>query len=252
VANFSITGNIEAAVILGSGLGGCFAEGELETVGETATDVAGHRGLLALWQRDGARVLVALGRRHLYEGASVEDVTHTVRLAASRGARRLVVTNAAGGLNPRFAVGDIMLIGGLNALLLGARVPLLQIGYGYREESSAPRQFDRVTLDRVHAGAVARGVRLQEGVYAAVSGPSYETRAEIRMLRRMGADAVGMSTVPEYMAASRLGLEVVGLSLITNAASDTARVAIDHSEVVDEGARAHHAMRLAIESALVT
>jgi purine-nucleoside phosphorylase len=173
-------------------------------------------------------------------------------------------------LNPRFAVGDIMLIRGLSRTMLGNRVPLLQadeaeVG-GYidpGEESSIERlkeaaridargirQFDHAALAAVHARALERGVALREGTYAAVLGPSYETRAEIRMLRMMGADAVGMSTVPEYTAAARLGLDVVGLSLITNTLSDTARQELDHADVVTAGARAARSMRLAIEAAL--
>jgi purine-nucleoside phosphorylase len=251
--NVAQLGEIDAAVVLGSGLSDCFADGELEELGaiEGAT-VAGHRGRLALWTLDGARILVALGRRHLYEGASAENVTRTVTLAAAAGARHLVVTNAAGGLNPRYGVGDIMLITGLNALMLGSRLPLLHIGDGGSGDGvrSNRGELEQERLVGVLRDALERGVRLQAGVYAAVLGPSYETRAEIRMLRRMGADAVGMSTVPEYVAASRLGMTVTGLSLITNTLSDTARQTLDHSDVVDAGARATRAMRIAIECAL--
>lgn len=243
-----MTATIDAAIILGSGLAGVFDDDELEVVGTLATSVAGHRGALALWRFEGSTLLVSLGRRHLYEGIDVRDVTGTVELAAARGARRLVVTNAAGGLNPHHRVGDIMLITGLNALMLGRQ---LRSQHGADEWNQAATPFDHTAQHSVLARALDSGVRLQQGTYAAVLGPSYETRAEIRMLRLMGADAVGMSTVPEIVAARRLGLRVTGLSLITNTLSDTSRQALDHADVVVAGERSQRAMRMAIEAALL-
>ncbi|HVK39446.1 MAG TPA: purine-nucleoside phosphorylase [Candidatus Kapabacteria bacterium] len=248
---FSST-TIDAAVIVGSGLSGAFDDGELETVGEIASTVVGHYGRLALWRPGGRRVLVALGRRHLYEGITPADAASTVELAASHGAAHVVITNAAGGLNPGLSVGDIMLIDGLSALLLGSRSPLLHGSLRIDADvaSPSPPAFDRAWLRTVTAAALDRGLRLEQGTYAAVLGPSYETRAEIRMLRLMGADAVGMSTAPEIVAARRLGRRVTAFSLITNTLSDTARQALDHADVVVAGARAKRAMRLAIEAAL--
>lgn len=257
---------IDAVVILGSGLGGVFGDGELVRLDDdVGSGVIGHRGRLALWRPGGRTMLVALGRRHVYEGVAPEELTRPIGIGAERGAREVIVTNAAGGLDRRFGVGEIMLIAGVNALMLGRYLPLLQGGRSAGRAADAgdanPTQErhpnNRDTPDdsashfrRVHAAALERGVALREGTYAAVHGPSYETRAEIRMLRRMGAGAVGMSTVPEYLAAARHRMRVTGLSLITNILSDTGRVVLTHDEVVEAGLRAHGRMRLAIEAAL--
>jgi purine-nucleoside phosphorylase len=242
---------LDAAIILGSGLAGCFDAGALEPIGSIeGTSVAGHCGELALWRVGERAHLVALGRRHVYEGVAPEELVRTVAIAARHGARHLIVTNAAGGLSPRLRVGDIMLMTGLNAILLAHRMPLLRFGGPPRRSKDVGGPFERERLDAVADEALARGMRLRQGTYAAVLGPSYETRAEIGMLRRMGADAVGMSTAPEYAAAARLGLTVTGLSLITNTLSDTARLRLDHAEVVDAGARAARMMRIAIDAAV--
>lgn len=265
-------GRVDAAVILGSGLSESFGDDELELYDDgESSGVEGHRGQLCIWRSSGRVVLIARGRRHAYEGVGAHALMRTVDLAASHGARQIVVTNAAGGLHSRLRVGDIMLITGLNTLLVAKHMPLLQIDTAHGAEPAdsnalaidddtdgpdAPSADDRThsTPLRSHreiiARALARGLALEQGIYAVVSGPSYETRAEIRMLRRMGADAVGMSTLPEYIAAARHNIHVTGLSLITNTLSDTTRITLDHSEVVDAGARARHAMRIAIESAL--
>lgn len=249
---------VDALVILGSGLSGAFDDDELELVEDLGSGIAGHRGRLALWRRDATTVLVALGRTHLYEGIEPREAASIVDRAASHGAAHLIVTNAAGGLNPRYLVGDIMMIAGINALLIGARLPSLHTG-ATSESGRHTRQaigrasgqaFDRVALDDVAAHALERGLQLQCGTYAAVLGPSYETRAEIRMLRIMGADAVGMSTVPEYLAARRHGMLVTGFSLITNMLSDTTLQELDHTDVVVAGNRARRSMRVAIEAAL--
>jgi len=172
--------------------------------------LAGHPGVASAGTWAGKRVAAFAGRAHLYQGYSVDDVTYFVRLAAAAGARTIVLTNAAGGLNRAFARGDVMLISdhinltGATAVEKTRSDPFLNLTDAY-----APHL--RV-LARQHAGAVA----IREGVYAGVRGPQYETGAESEALRRMGADAVGMSTVLETIMARSLGIDVLGISLISN------------------------------------
>jgi purine-nucleoside phosphorylase len=237
---------ISTLVILGSGLAGLYADDELSMLGdETTVLTEGHPGRLGLLKSRPEGVLVAIGRRHLYEGASYEMITAIVRMAAAAGATRLVVTNAAGGLDPRFRRGDIMLIDGVIGSLLGRH-----LGAGCAARPAGGGGLDRDEADRLAGSALSRGVALRRGVYAGVTGPSYETRAEIRMLRRMGASAVGMSTVPEIIAARTLGMSVVGLSLITNVASDTVRAVVDHGEVLESGREAVGRMRRVLDMVL--
>lgn len=195
--------------------------------------LAGHPGVAYAGTWAGKRVVVFAGRAHLYQGYSPEDVTYFVRLAAACGARTIVLTNAAGGLNPSFGRGDLMLIS--DHINLTGATPL---------DGSRPNPFvsmiDAYTphlrvLAREHAGAVP----LREGVYAGVLGPQYETPAESDALRRLGADAVGMSTVLETLAARSLGLDVLGISLISNIVG--AQSDVSHEDVLaasHEGAAA--------------
>ncbi len=173
-------------------------------------ELAGHPGVASVGMWAGKRVVAFAGRAHLYQGYSVADVTYFVRLAAAAGAKTIVLTNAAGGLNPAFARGDVMLIAdhinltGETAVEATRSDPFLSMLDAYTPHLRV--------LAREHAG----GAPLREGVYAGVRGPQYETLAESEALRRMGADAVGMSTVLETMMARSLGLDVLGISLITN------------------------------------
>jgi len=215
----------ETAVVLGSGLGGCYL-GRPSIVlpyaripGFPRTSAAGHAGELSLV----GRTLVLRGRVHLYEGRPVEEVVRAVRIAARLGVRTLVLTNAAGAVHPRLRPGVFMRIADhLN--LLGTDP--LRGGTAFTDLSEV---YD--------AGLRARLKGLPEGVYAAVPGPSYETPAEVRMLRRLGADAVGMSTVPEAIAARAEGLKVLGISLITNLGAGLSRKPLSHSEVLEKGRR---------------
>lgn len=200
-----------AAVVLGSGLGDLELGPASARVPYTAIpgfprpSVSGHAGRLTL---HGA-VAVLRGRAHLYEGHAVEDVVRPVRVLARLGARTLVLTNAAGAVNPAFRPGDLMLIE--DHLNLTGTNPLC----------GSPAFIDLSEVyDADLRRAATRAVRgLRRGVYAAVPGPSYETPAEVRMLRRLGADAVGMSTVPEAIAARRDGMRVLGLSCLANRAA---------------------------------
>jgi purine-nucleoside phosphorylase len=186
--------------------------------------LAGHPGTAYAGTWAGKRVVAFAGRAHLYQGHPPEDVTAFVRLAAASGARTIVLTNAAGGLNAEYRRGDLMLIRDHINLtgatpLDGARSdPFLNMADAY-----APHL-------RVLARETARGETLREGVYAGVRGPQYETPAECEALRRLGADAVGMSTVLETIAARSLGLDVLGISLITNVAGPADDVS--HADVL--------------------
>ncbi len=247
--------SVDALVILGSGLSGCFLPVEYEVVADAgALAVMGHTGRLALLRRHGWTVLLALGRRHRYEGYSVADVQAIVQAGALLGARSLVVTNAAGGLNPRFRSGDVMLIEDHLGTLLGGCSAVAGPGSatarGVSNVDDGAGMFAHALYPAIEARSAMSGIALRRGVYAGVLGPSYETRAEIRMLRRMGADAVGMSTVPEVTAAHLLGMRTVGLSLITNTLTDSARVRLDHLDVVEQGRLAGERMRSAVDACL--
>src|SRR5215831_4387988 len=226
-------------VILGSGLGN-FAE-SLEKPTTVRYDeipefprstVAGHAGKLYFGAVDQVPVVVLSGRIHYYEGHSMTSVVFPARVLGRLGCRTVIVTNAAGGINTRFATGDLMLISDhINAF--GAN-PLI----GPNDDDLGPRFPDMSDAYRRELRDLARHVastvnmKLQEGVYVGVHGPSYETPAEIRALRTWGADAVGMSTVPEAIALNHMGVGVLGLSCITNMAAGVLPQKLDHSEVL--------------------
>jgi purine-nucleoside phosphorylase len=238
----------KVGVVLGSGLGG-FADALDERTaipfGEIphfpASTVAGHGGALVLGRCGGVPVAVMKGRVHHYEGYSLQDVVFPVRVLARLGVRTLVVTNAAGGINTLFAPGELMVIEDhLN--LIGN--PLL----GPNDDALGPRfpdmseAYDLRLRDVAEAACAAVGVRCHRGVYVGMTGPSYETPAEIRMARVLGADAVGMSTVPEVIAARHMGLRVAGLSCITNMAAGVSDRKLDHREVLETGRRVTEAL----------
>jgi purine-nucleoside phosphorylase len=230
-------------VVLGSGLGGLADEVAdavripyEEIPGFAPSTVAGHRGLLVSGRLEGMPCVVMQGRYHLYEGHAAADVVRPVRTAAALGAHMLLVTCAAGGLNPRLRAGDLMLLD--DHVNLMGRNPLIGpvvAGEPRFPDMAAP--YDPELQRMAREVARAEGIRLRRGVYCALTGPSYETRAEVRMLARF-ADAVGMSTVPEVLAARSLGMRVLGLALITNPAAGLAHGALDHEDVVAAGAEA--------------
>jgi purine-nucleoside phosphorylase len=187
--------------------------------------VAGHAGRYRSLQVDGRRVLVLLGRTHLYEGRGTDPVVHGVRVAAAAGCRAVVLTNAAGGLREGLTVGQPVLVS--DHLNLTARSPLV-----------GARFVDLTDLysSRLRALATAVDPGLESGVYAALPGPHYETPAEIHMLRGLGADLVGMSTALEAIAARAEGLEVLAVSLVTNLAAGMTGEPLDHAEVLAAGA----------------
>jgi len=207
----------QSALVLGSGLGDLdlgpvAAEIPYERIpGFPRVKVAGHPGRLSLV----GKTAVLRGRVHYYEGHSLEDVVHPVRVMARLGVKRLLLTNAAGGISRNLRVGDLMAISDHLNLM------------GVNPLRGGPHFLD---LSAVYDVPKLPG--LKRGVYAAVAGPTYETPAETRMLRRLGADAVGMSTVPEAIAARQAGLRVTGISLITNAAAGTGKGPVTHAEVL--------------------
>ena len=222
----------DVAVVLGSGwvpaadaLGGPDAEVPVTDLpGFAAPTAAGHSGRIRSVTVAGRRVLVLLGRTHLYEGRGVAAVAHGVRVAAAAGCRTVVLTNAAGGLRPGMEVGQPVLIA--DHLNLTARSPLV-----------GPRFVD---LTDLYSARLRRLVgeldpTVTEGGYAALPGPHYETPAEIRMLRTLGADLVGMSTALEAIAARHAGLEVLGISLVTNLAAGITGEPLNHEEVLSAG-----------------
>jgi purine-nucleoside phosphorylase len=234
-----------AGIVLGSGLGDLV--GELqdpipipfeELPGWPVATAPGHAGRLLLGQLAGTPVAVLQGRFHVYEGNDPGLVVQPVLLFRQLGATLVVLTNAAGGVNPAYGPGALMII--TDHLNLTGRTPLL----GPNADELGPRFADLTDVwaphlrDRLRAAAVAEGVSLEEGVYAGLLGPSYETPAEVRMLRTLGADAVGMSTVLEAIAARWVGLEVCGVSLVTNAGAGYTGRPLSHAEVLEAGATA--------------
>lgn len=232
------------AIVLGSGLGGVVelldAEprivipyGEIPHI--PVATVEGHASLLVAGVAAGIPVLLLSGRAHAYEGWSQRQPTVLLRACLSLGVTTLVVTNAAGGINPAYEAGDVMLIADI--INLSGDNPLA----GPNLDRLGPRfvsmtdALDANLRARARAAAERAGVTLREGVYLMVIGPSYETRAELRMLRTLGADAVGMSTVPEVLVARHAGARVLGFSLVTNKATPEMEGEVTHEEVLAMG-----------------
>ena len=241
----------ETAIVLGSGLGsvaeafGLEAEVSFADVpGLSASTVPGHAGRFVLSRISGKPVLIAQGRRHLYEGLTAHEVTAGIRLMHELGVKRVVLTNAAGAIKDSMAVGELMLI--TDHLNLQGTTPLLG-GPHFHDLSEV---YSAAWRDRFLQAAAALPMPLHEGVYAALLGPQYETPAEIRMLRTLGADAVGMSTVPEAIQARALGMEVAGISMLTNWAAGLKPQTLDHSEVVAVGKEAAVSLAALLRAAL--
>ena len=232
------------AIVLGSGLGG-FADDFEEPVGIPYEEIPGfvrstaegHVGRLVVGKVDSVPVVAMQGRVHYYEGYSFEEVTFPVRTFKLLGIKTLILTNAAGGINVQLTQGALMVISdhlnligdnplrGPNDERFGTRFPDMSAVYS--------PELQELVVDE----AKATGVEVRRGIYGALSGPSYETPAEIHMLRNLGADAVGMSTVPEAIVARHMGLEVLGISCITNMAAGISDEPINHEEVMATGDR---------------
>jgi len=232
------------ALVLGSGLGG-FADDLEDAVaipyqeipGFVPSTATGHAGRLVIGKIDRVSVLAMQGRVHFYEGYSLEEVTFPIRTFKLLGIKTLILTNAAGGINVELSQGALMVISDhLN--LMGVN-PLR----GINDERFGPRfpdmseVYSRELQEAVIGEASEMGIDLRRGIYGALPGPSYETPAEIHMLRTFGADAVGMSTVPEAIVARQMGMDVLGISCITNMAAGISDQPIDHEEVMETGQR---------------
>lgn len=232
------------AIVLGSGLGGFADEFEdavgipyAEIPGFVTSTAEGHAGRLVIGKVADVHVIAMQGRVHYYEGYTLEEVTFPIRVFKLLGIKRLILTNAAGGIDIELNQGALMVISDhLN--LMGVN-PLR----GPNDERFGPRfpdmseAYSRTLQEEAVDEARRMGVDIRRGVYAALSGPSYETPAEIHMLRALGADAVGMSTVPETIVARQMGIEVLGISCITNMAAGISDEPINHEEVMETGQR---------------
>ena len=246
-------------LILGSGLGG-YADGFAKAVAIPYGDiphfpvshVQGHKGRLVLGERAGACCVAMQGRVHVYEGHPASTVAFPARVLVALGARIIIVTNAAGGLNPSWAPGTLMLIRdhidmlrdhalrGPNDERLGPRFPDMTKAY-------APEL--RALVKQTAASA---NIALEEGVYVAMPGPTYETPAEVKMLQRLGADATGMSTVPEVCVARHMGARVIGISCITNQAAGITGHELSHDEVTETATRVRATFESLLDSILAT
>ena len=240
----AVCGKADIGVILGSGLGD-YAEALEDAVklpyseipGFPRSTVAGHAGMWCCGMLHGKRVVMMQGRFHYYEGYGMKDVTLPVRVMQKIGVKTLIVTNAAGGVNLGYHPGELMVIGDMFSMT--AQNPLI----GPNLDAFGPRfpdmscAFDKELRALAHECANEQGFALREGVYAQMTGPTYETPAEIRMLRTLGADAVGMSTVPEVIVARHGGMRVLGISCITNMAAGILDQPLNHAEVTETANR---------------
>lgn len=238
------------AVVLGSGLG-AFADDLQESVaipyaeipGFARSTVQGHAGRLVLGKIENVPLVAMSGRFHYYEGYTFDEVVFPIRVLGLLGVKSLVLTNAAGGINVAFDQGALMVISdhlnligenplrGANDERFGPRFPDMSEVYA--------RDYQELAVEE----ARGIGLELRRGIYAALSGPNYETPAEVRMLRILGADAVGMSTVPEAIVARQMGIKILGLSCITNLAAGVHDEPINHDEVMETGARVHEVFK---------
>lgn len=229
----------QIAIILGSGLGALAGEVGADAAipyseipGFPRSTVEGHAGNLIVGRLEGKAVVVMQGRAHFYEGYAQADVVFPVRVMHALGAGSLLVTNAAGGINRLWASGDLMIIAdhinftGSNPLI-GPNEP--DLGPRFPDMSQA---YDHDLIALAERAALAEGIAVRKGVYVGVHGPSYETPAELRMLRGWGADAVGMSTVPEVIAARHMGMRVLGITAITDMATGEQIKAVTHEDVM--------------------
>jgi purine-nucleoside phosphorylase len=238
----SIPGAPTTALVLGSGLAGLrrlLPSSEVVEYGDIPyfprTTVGGHEGRIHAGVVGGTNVLILSGRVHYYEGHDMDRVTFPIRLLGQIGTKEVLLTNAAGSINPAYKPGELMLIRD-HINLTGAN-PLR----GANEERWGPRFVDQTEVydsalrGRLREAAQAESVELKEGVYLAVAGPTYETPAEISAFRNFGADAVGMSTVPEAIVARHMGMRVAGISVLSNSAAQQHGDPITHQEVLDAG-----------------
>lgn len=244
----NITSKPSIGIVLGSGLGELADKFDTKTYfnykdlpGFLESTVEGHLGRFVLGEFSGKTVMAMQGRFHFYEGYDAADIVLPIRVLKLLGINTLILTNAAGGVNLTFKPGDLMIITDhinlTNANSLRGKNDS-ELGVRFPDMSSA---YDKVLVELAKTSADKLGLEIKSGVYAMMSGPSYETPAEIRMLRVLGADAVGMSTVPEAIAAVHSGMKVLGISCITNMAAGILPYPLSHSEVIETADKAKHA-----------
>ncbi len=231
--------NPEIGIVLGSGLGELadefckFAISYNEIPGFLSSTVKGHKGKLVFAVINGKKVVMMQGRNHFYEGHSMKDITYPVKVMKALGVKTLILTNAAGAVNESFRPADLMIITD-HINFMGSN-PLL----GSNDDSLGERFPDMTEVYKKNLIKIAEdsakkaGIDIQKGIYWANSGPSYETPAEISMIRKLGGDAVGMSTVPEAIVANYCGMNVLGISCITNSASSSSGNKLSHEEVIE-------------------
>ncbi|MFZ5553359.1 MAG: purine-nucleoside phosphorylase [Bacteroidota bacterium] len=247
----------ETGIILGTGLGGLVNEIETETAipyesipNFPVSTVQGHSGKLIFGKLAGKNVVAMQGRFHFYEGYTMQQLTFPVRVMKMLGIKKLFLSNAAGGTNPSFAIGEIMIIN--DHINMFPSNPL--IGKNYDElgprfpDMSEP--YDKKMIEKAKKIAATNGIRIAEGVYLGLSGPCFETPAEYRMVRIMGGDAVGMSTVPEVIVARHMNIPCFAVSIITDLGVDGKIVEVSHEEVQQVAREAEPKMTLIIKGLL--
>lgn len=240
----------ETALILGSGLGQFGEDLDVETIipygdipGFPQSTVSGHKGRFLIGKASGCPIICMQGRVHLYEGYPASILAVPVRVLATLGIKRLIVTNAAGSIRPEMPAGSLMMITdhinftGQNALI-GPNAD--RYGPRFHDVSEA---YTPSLQQKMLAAAQAAKVKLHSGVYVQATGPNFETPAEIKAFGAMGADAVGMSTVPEVLVATHAGMEVAGLSLITNLAAGLSPIELTHTETIEEADKAYERVK---------
>ena len=240
IDDFSKNYDAEIGLILGSGLGALAEEIEdsqaidyKDIPGFPQTTVVGHKGRLVIGKMEGNKVVAMQGRFHFYEGHKLPLLAMPVRMMKKMGVSKLIVTNAAGSVNPDFLPGDFMLI--KDHINFGFTNPLIgdnadEFGPRFPDNSVA---YSEALINLAKKTAQSQGIAVREGNYFYMTGPSYETPAEIKMAQSLGGDAVGMSTFPEVLAATHCGIDVLGISLITNLGSGISEQPLSHSEVAE-------------------
>lgn len=237
-----ISKQYQVGIVLGSGLGGFDETINTHTVVEykdipyfPQSTVPGHKGRFVFGDINGVNVMLMSGRFHYYEGYSMQDIAVPIRVMKLLGIEKLILSNATGGINPDFRAGDFMLI--RDHIKFFSDSPMR----GKNDEAFGERFFDMSNAydkdlrELAKRCATEKGIALQEGVYAFMSGPNFETPAEIKMLGILGADVVGMSTVPEVLTAVHCGIQVLGLSCVTNLAAGISKTKLTHQEVMEAG-----------------
>ena len=248
----------EYGVILGSGLGQFTEDIAIEYVLDYSaipnfpvSTVEGHKGALVFGQIQGKKVVAMQGRFHYYEGYDMKQVTFPVRVMKSLGVQKLIVSNASGGVNPLYKVGDVVVI--TDHINMLPEHPLR----GYNDERFGPRfvnmsaPYSRAMIDQAFALAQELDIVLQKGIYLALQGPTFETLAEYKMVKAMGADCVGMSTVPEVIVARHMDLECFGISVITDIGDEANIDEVNHEEVLEAAKKAEPQVRNLIKNLII-